>query len=166
MLSIHYKPYSWGRRWVMNKEFLDKVIEWLYKDTRGEWNGDKGLSNQVNGFQVTQNIRQYIQGIEHQASITTWVKFPFITEPLIRDWEWRGGRKRSRQGRDVKYLFDKAFKEYCYNNYALQQEEFDYVYLHYLKKLHRLHSVDVILLEDQILLMDTGESYETYIRYR
>jgi len=148
----------------MNKEFLDKVIEWLYKDTGGEWNGDKSFGNKVNGFQVTQHIRQYIQGIEHKASITTWVKFPFITQPLIRYWEWRG--EKMSKWKDVKYLFDKAFKEYCYNNYALQQEEFDYVYLHYLKKLHRLHSIDIILLEDQIILMDTGESFSTHLRYR
>ena len=168
MLSIHYKPYSWGRRWVMNEEFLNKVIDWMYQDTRGEWNtgnGDKGYRNKVNGFQVTQHIRQYIQGIERKSSVTTWVKFPFITEPLIPE-RYGGKSRKGLRGRDLTYLFDMAFKEYCYNNYALQQEEFDYVFLHYLKKLHRLHCIDIIRLEDQILFVNFGESYETYIRYR
>ena len=156
MLSIHYKPYSWGRRWVMNEEFLNKVIDWLYQDTRGEWNFDKVSGNKVNGFQVTQHIRQYIQGIEHKASITTWVKFPFITEPLIPE-RYGGRRRKGLRGRDLTYLFNIAFKEYCYNNYGLQQEEFEYVYLHYFKKLNRLHSLDIIRLEDQIIFMNTEE---------
>ena len=117
----------------MNKEFLDKVVEWLIEDT--------DIDNEIDmSFMCKGN-----------KGVLVLIKFPFVNcnvRSLLKEV------KLTLSHATEEVIINHLFGGYCYENYGVIIEELPYVWKNYYSALQDITEMDILTYGRQVV--DTG----------
>ena len=115
----------------MNKEFLDKVVEWLIEDT--------DIDNEIDmSFMCKGN-----------KGVLVLIKFPFVNcnvRSLLKEV------KLTLPHATEEVIINHLFCGYCYENYGVIIEELPYVWKNYYSALQDKTQMDIITYGRQIMM--------------